>query len=84
MNLVGRQVYLGYKGWILSHGLNFTERYLSQNKLFKNPNEFILLNIKFIALSKWQNETNLFKPNLFFQEWKIIHETNDYLIWKRN
>ena len=84
--LAGRQSFVGYPGWVASHGLNYDERYKITETLRKNPeytSNIDLYNVQYLVKFKLKKDTQLLKIHPKSEKWKIVYNTNSYLIWKR-
>lgn len=84
-NLAGRQVLVGYGGWMISHNLDNKERLEVLNLLMKNPDNTTYLdkhNVKYIAYHKTDRDElkHDIEPS---PKWKLIIETSTWKAYER-
>lgn len=68
--IAGRQLLMGYGGWVYSHGLNYYERNNANIRIGNHPNE--------IDLSNLYNISYVVSSNGCFKEFESINESNPY------
>lgn len=80
--IAGRQLFMGYGGWIISHGLDY-ERNNVVNQLFNNPHNIRLFrnnNITYVISRN--HEKNRFEQNCNPNWFAKIFENNNYIVYK--
>ncbi|OHT11478.1 hypothetical protein TRFO_19012 [Tritrichomonas foetus] len=80
-SIAGRQVFLGYDGWVQSHGLDLSRRYTEQY-LMKNPNDidaFHRNGISYVATCGWCAFKD-FSGNSSI--WKNIFDSGRYKVYR--
>ncbi|EAY08542.1 hypothetical protein TVAG_487690 [Trichomonas vaginalis G3] len=83
--LAGRQVFLGYRGWLASHNLPDQERMAIISHLERNPeNTYAIdrLNVSYVIVRKEFDEVT-FKPQPNSAKWKQIYKTAYTTIYQR-
>jgi len=85
VTLAGRQTFVGYPGWLSSHGLDYSPRNEIIRRLVKNPErtwEIDEHNIKYVAVLSTSTSFN-FKPGKNSEKWKLIYSTSFGTIYQR-
>lgn len=82
-NLTGRQALITYRGWMWTHGYDYRGVESDVSLMFQNPTRqdlFSKYRVNYIVIGP--NEKNVWKADesIFREEFKIIRETNNYLI----
>ena len=83
--LAGRQNFAGYKGWLASHGLDYTERDRILQRFQQNPDnttEIDQYNVTYVGIRPNINEIN-FHPDLSLGKWRLIYNSIVYYIYQR-
>lgn len=83
LTLAGRQALFGYIGWIKSHGIDYINRSELQNRLFINPEHPKIKDVHFVIITKWHNESTVFRPRNIASHWYLAIDTKQYSVWKR-
>jgi hypothetical protein len=84
--LAGRQILVGYRGWLPSHHLNDQERIRAIIALDANPDDTTLIdrfNVDFICFNlQHSNELN-FRFSSKVKSWKLAYRLQKYEVWQR-
>lgn len=86
MSFAGRQVNMGYGGWIDSHGLDFHQRFSETIDLLSHPEEierFKIINYTYVIVRP--DDSNLdfnFSEPKPFSHWIQIYSDPDYFLYK--
>lgn len=83
--LAGRQVLLGYRGWLASHNLPEARRMRIIQDLGRNPentDEIDRYNVSYVAIRKGFDEV-VFKPDSNSRKWKQIRYSRTIIIYQR-
>jgi len=84
LTLAGRQGFMGYGGWVLSHGLDYWGRSASINDMTKNPDKITKFNNNNITyVVSRRKEFPIFEKIEVNDLWTLIYSNNDYKVWKR-
>lgn len=83
--IAGRQLLMGYGGWVHSHGLDYYERNYLNSKITNNPREISLIdfyNISYVVSSSgcFPEFEKINQSNNF---WAKIYDDSFYKVWKR-
>ncbi|EAX90928.1 hypothetical protein TVAG_232850 [Trichomonas vaginalis G3] len=85
-SLAGREVTIGYFGWIWTHGLNITERLFMMSDLAKNPYNYSSFKEKSItyAMYRENDETRefLWKQPIVSSKWIEILDLGGYKLYR--
>ena len=84
ITLCGRQTFLGYQGWVSSHGLNIEERTKILNNFQSNPDNTSFTDafgIEYVLIHKGNNKNDINIPES--SKWKEIYLFEDYRILQR-
>ena len=81
----GRQLFMGFGGWVSSHGLDYWGRLDMRNKMFDNPHylkPFERYNISYVISRnhEWRKFEQEFDRNAFH----MIYNDNRYIVFKSN
>ncbi|KAH0788048.1 hypothetical protein GPJ56_008030 [Histomonas meleagridis] len=77
----GRQLFLGYLGWVSSHGINYYERERVFHMLKTNPNDvdaFKKYDISYVVSEK--NEFSVIENNFDGNLWSKVYQDPKYLV----
>jgi hypothetical protein len=82
-----RQLFMGYGGWVESHGLDYWGRSAERTRLQHDPldvSAFMRHRIQYVV-SKVVNQEHEFKDFEQIGEgfWKVIFENDEYKVWRR-
>jgi len=86
VTLAGRQTLVGYRGWLISHGINDDERLKVISGLKKNPDNTEAVDkfgVDYVCLMKSNEYAIEFAPNISLGKWKVIYQSYNYKIFKR-
>jgi hypothetical protein len=84
--LAGRQVILGYRGWVGSHNLDEIERLNAILEIAENPEVTDLidgLQVEYLCICLFNSNEISFRLNGNSTKWKLEYFSEDYEIWKR-
>lgn len=85
-NLTGRQILMGYRGWLWTYGIDYGERQNQIRKIFRSPESsevFINnLNIDYVVIGP--SEIGDWQPNIDYynQNTQIVYKSKNYTIYK--
>ena len=82
-SIAGRNIFMGYDGWITSHGLEYSNRVFLKDKLFKSPyliKDFENYNINYVNEDFGNSTFNAEDYNY----WEIIFENEFHRVWYLN
>lgn len=86
VSLAGKQTLIGYKGWLISHNINYGERdkiIFEFNKNTENTKSIDKLNVTYLCYKKEDRNELKTIPKEYSNKWKKVFETKLYLIYKR-
>lgn len=82
-SVAGRQLHLGYPGWISSHGLDYLPRWNKEHIILNHPEKRFLFEeekIDYVVHFKWE------KKNCQITDvadvWQLVFDTDRYKVWK--
>jgi hypothetical protein len=81
--IAGRQLFMGFGGWVVSHGLD-AGRARHESNMFRNPNNIELFrahNVSYVVSSKSEKES-AFSPGIS-PHWKLVYQDFTYTTWRR-
>jgi hypothetical protein len=84
--LAGRQVVLGYRGWIGSHNLDESERLRAIGALAKDPDATELIDefdVEWLCLCSDDSQEVTFKVEESSVKWKLEYRSERCEVWKR-
>lgn len=85
--LAGRQTLVGYRGWLISHGLDDSKRTNAIYRLRYTPDdtrEIDALNVSYIAIrTNDESREIVFHPAEKSTKWRLLYKTSYYRIYKR-
>lgn len=83
--LAGRQIVMGYRGWLWTHGIDYREREHDVLNIFRGSDNAIDLihkyNIKYIALDKFRGVDFNMNYDYFDKNFILIYKSADYWIY---
>lgn len=83
VSIAGRQVFMGFNGWVYSHGLD-TRRDRVQRTMYQNPDNvdlFMQNNISYVATCT-TCQYNDFKINKALNIWKVAFKNNKFTVYR--
>ena len=84
MALCGRKTFMGYGGWVTTHGLDYVNRYTMQMRMSNDPNYMDLFNnfnISYVVAHK--DEFPMFVSIKSNRNWIKIYDYDRFQVWKR-
>ena len=84
--LAGRQVLVGYRGWLMSHLLDDTERIMKMTSLCVNPDETTWMdknNVTYICYHK-SSQQEIFNDFNTSKKWDLYIDYDQFKVYKRN
>lgn len=85
VTLAGRQVLVGYIGWLQNHGLDYNDRQRIMRNLVNDPEnttEVDLLDLKYVGFRPAEPEYR-FNPGPNSTHWENIYNSVVFSVWKR-
>ncbi|EAX91690.1 hypothetical protein TVAG_092760 [Trichomonas vaginalis G3] len=85
VTLAGRQIFVGYIGWLMNHGLDFESRQEIMNRLVDNPEdttEIDEFNITYVGVRYSDPEYPFYPPDNS-TKWSHIYSSVAFDIWQR-
>jgi hypothetical protein len=82
--VAGRQLFMGYGGWVSSHGLDWWGRQQESDRLAKSPGavtDYNRYGIRYV-ISR-HREFKVFEAKVSDKIWTMIFENRDYKMWRR-
>lgn len=79
----GRELFLGYLGWVLSHGIEYSNRISIFNYLIQNPNDIEKFKEYKITYVVDEKKELIFNCNLDSDFWEIIYSDDKRRVWRR-
>lgn len=84
--IAGRQLYMGYGGWVVSHGLEYWNRSNENGRMSSDPirlASFTANNISYVI--SHNNEFEAFSNKTArTDKWNVVFDNRDYRVWKLN
>jgi hypothetical protein len=82
--LAGRQLYLGYPGWIDSHGLHWQDRWEIVERIVKNPNDRDLIEKQGIdyVVDCAYGKRRTYLHNTSKSVWKRVYSSSSFNAWR--
>ena len=86
--LAGRQIVMGYRGWLWSHGINYQEREADVLSMFRGDGRALELfrkyNVQYAVLDKNQYSSFPFNIEFFSKNFPVVYQSQNYTIFKTN
>lgn len=85
-SLAGRKVFLGFKGWLWTHGIDYSERDRITSEIYQGTtNAKTLLNqnkINYVVLEKDKYQPLSINETFFRKNFPLVYQSNNYLLFK--
>jgi hypothetical protein len=84
--LAGRQILIGYRGWLPSHHLNDSARVEAIEALKQNADNTKLIdefNVDYVCFSSAETSELDFRFPAHTKKWKLVYEQVRYSVWER-
>jgi hypothetical protein len=81
--IAGRQLFMGFSGWVVSHGLD-AGRGRDEVTMFRSPNNIELFrakNVSYVVSSNGEKESAFSPGNS--PHWKLVYQDSTYTTWRR-
>ena len=85
--LGGKELFMGYGGWVVSHGLDFRSRAREARVLLTHPDDakkFIERNIFYVYSRSTDSEVKSFNEMHNNTNWKLVAQYHNHKYWKLN
>ncbi|OGM97418.1 MAG: hypothetical protein A2817_00695 [Candidatus Yanofskybacteria bacterium RIFCSPHIGHO2_01_FULL_39_8b] len=86
--LAGRQVLMGFRGWLWTHGINYAERENDIFEMFSGGEESKELiakyGVDYAAIDKNQINNFHINPDFFIENYPLLYESKNFSIYQLN